>query len=174
MSYWDNVSTEAEEDAGLAIAEAMNSAGSYFSREYGFDTSEWLWGKVHTVTLNAAIISDAGVKDYNNGPYPNHGGLHTVDVANPRSLYSRQFEHGAGASMRFVCEMTSPPTRRGVCLAVSVIIVIAHTMTCSSVGSAREPTPMPFSDAEIDAVTTESLTGSYRLIMTDWREVTDV
>ena len=84
VGYWDDISTSVEEDPGVTIAQAMNDTGSYFNREYGSDPSEWLWGKVHTVTLSAAVISDAGVKDYDNGPYPNHGGLYTVDVANPR------------------------------------------------------------------------------------------
>ena len=87
----------------------MNATGSYFNREYGPNSSDWLWGKVHTVTLTAAIIDNAGVREYNNGPYPNHGGLYTVDVANPRNLFTRDYDHGAGASMRFVCELSSPP-----------------------------------------------------------------
>lgn len=109
IGYWDDVSTEVEEDAGLTIALAMNDAGSYFNREWGMDPERWMWGLAHTVTLNAAIINDAGVKTYNNGPYPNHGGLYTVDVANPKSIYNRDFSQTSGASMRFVCELSSPP-----------------------------------------------------------------
>ena len=109
IAYWDDISTETEEDMSLSIAEALNKTGSYFNREYGSNVDEWLWGKVHTVTLTASVLNEAGVRDYNNGPYANHGGLYTVDVANPRNLYSRDYDHGAGASMRFVCELTSPP-----------------------------------------------------------------
>jgi penicillin G amidase len=109
VSYWDDVSTEITEDPSLIIAEAMNATGSYFNREYGVNTEDWLWGKVHTVTMNASILNEAGVRDFNNGPYPNHGGLYTVDVANPRNLFTRQYDHSAGASMRFVCELSSPP-----------------------------------------------------------------
>ena len=109
IAYWDDITTETEEDMSLTMAEAFNKTGSYFNREYGSDVNEWLWGKVHTITTTASVLNEAGVRDYNNGPYPNHGGLYTVDVANPRNLYERDYDHGAGASMRFVCELTSPP-----------------------------------------------------------------
>jgi penicillin amidase len=158
VSYWDDVSTPTEEDASLTIALAMNRAGSYFNREYGANTDEWLWGKVHTITLTAAVISAAGVKSYDHGPYPNHGGLHTVDVANPRDMHGRNFEHTSGASMRFICELTSPPR-----CAVEVPGGQRHHRDSPHYDDLfrrwldRTPTMMPFSDEEIDAVVTEEI-----------------
>lgn len=158
VSYWDDVSTDVEEDPGFTIAAALNSTGSYFNREYGANTDEWLWGKVHTVTLNAAIINNAGVKDFNNGPYPNHGGLYTVDVANPRDLHERDYDHSSGASMRFVCELSSPPACQ-----IEIPGGQRHHRDSPHYEDLlrrwldREPWMIPFSDEEIAAQSIETL-----------------
>ena len=158
VSYWDDVSTATEEDAGLTIAEAINRAGSYFNREYGPDTETWLWGSVHTVTTVAAVLSDAGLKSYDNGPYPNHGGLYTVDVANPRSMYRREFSHGSGASMRFVCELTSPPSCQ-----IEIPGGQRHHRDSPHYDDLlrgwlnREPTLIPFTDEAVEASTIEEV-----------------
>lgn len=107
--YWDNVSTEEIETMADIVAQAVNRSASKIKEKLGDDSENWLWGVEHTVTLAANLLSDAGFNMFNHGPFPNHGGLYTVDVANPRDIIGGDFTHGAGASMRFVCELDEYP-----------------------------------------------------------------
>jgi penicillin amidase len=105
-SYWDNVETEEAESQADVVAAAATSAAAWLSEQTGPTSAEWLWGRVHTVTLRADLLDTAGVSDYNNGPRPNDGGLYTVDVANPRG--AEDMGHRSGASMRFACSYDGP------------------------------------------------------------------
>ena len=104
-AWWDDVSTEdAVETRSDIIAEAMRGAGTWLSAQYGDDSDAWRWGREHTVTLRAPLFSDAGVEDYDHGPFVNDGGFYTVDVANPSATNSDGYFHRSGPSMRFACE----------------------------------------------------------------------
>ena len=109
VSYWDDTNTEGEEDMSHTITAGFNRAGRVMAEEFGDDPALWLWGQAHTFSLSANLLADAGIRNFNSGPYPNHGGLYSVDVANPRNLYTRNFNHSSGPSMRFICELTAPP-----------------------------------------------------------------
>ena len=80
-----------------------DEAADWLTENIGPDSSGWLWGRVHTITLRADLLDTAGVTDFNNGPYANDGGNYTVDVARPSS---HDMTHRSGASMRFTCEVS--------------------------------------------------------------------
>ena len=104
-AYWDDVATEGVlEGRADAVVAAMNTAGDRLAALLGDDPSGWLWGRIHTLTFVANLFDDAGVGDFNFGPFANDGGMDTVDVAAPRSPSSDDFTQRAGASMRFQCE----------------------------------------------------------------------
>ena len=88
-AYWDDVATEGVlEGRADAVVAAMNTAGDRLAALLGDDPSGWLWGRIHTLTFVANLFDDAGVGDFNFGPFANDGGMDTVDVAAPRSASS--------------------------------------------------------------------------------------
>jgi len=101
-TYWDSVETGEVETQAAIIAQAAEAASVWLMENLGAARSEWLWGRVHTITLRADLLDTAGVTDYNNGPYANDGGNYTVDVARPGSDMS----HRSGASMRLACAVS--------------------------------------------------------------------
>ncbi|MFT6399502.1 MAG: penicillin amidase [Bradymonadia bacterium] len=110
-SYWDDVSTEIIEtpqDIGVAAADA---AGAWLTAELGPEPSDWLWGRVHTLTLRADLFNSFGIPTFNNGPFANDGGLYTVDVANPGDMVGHNYTQSAGASTRFVCRAPATGVR---------------------------------------------------------------
>ncbi len=107
--FWDDVNTvDVVESKEEVLIKAFNDAGAELSAKLGASSDVWAWGKLHTVSLSANLISNIGVTQYNNGPFVNGGGLFTVDVANPSSLINQKYESTAGASMRFTCELSTP------------------------------------------------------------------
>ncbi len=104
-AYWDDVTTEGVlERRADAVVAAMNTAGDRLTALLGEDSNGWLWGRIHTLTFVANLFDDAGVGDFNFGPFANDGGMDTVDVAAPRNVAGDDFTQRAGASMRFQCE----------------------------------------------------------------------
>lgn len=107
VSYWDNLDTaDVVEDQPDEIARAMTTAVTHLNALFGGRTRDsWMWGRVHTLTLNADLLS-ALTADYNHGPFATEGGLFTVNVANPGNpgKGDGSYSHGAGASMRMVVE----------------------------------------------------------------------
>lgn len=100
-AYWDDVSTSSvTETSTQTAARVLNATGAYLVGQFGEDPADWRWGRKHTVTFNPAF----GQLFTANGPYANDGGLFTVDVANPGGAFSDNYAHGAGPSMRMVCE----------------------------------------------------------------------
>ncbi len=109
--FWDNVETEdVVEDMTAGVTTAMNAAGAWLDENMGEDPDTWRWGRIHTMTLAAPLFSDAGVADYNYGPFANDGGIATVDVARCDGTQSHIYSHGSGPSVRFTCDLTEPPT----------------------------------------------------------------
>ncbi|MFZ4736219.1 MAG: penicillin acylase family protein [Bradymonadia bacterium] len=104
-AYWDDVSTEDRlETRADTVVTALNGAGTRLVALLGDDPQGWLWGRIHTLTFVANLFDDAGVADFNHGPFANDGGMETVDVASPIGPRVDIFEQRAGASMRFQCE----------------------------------------------------------------------
>ncbi len=101
-AYWDNIVTDFDETREDAIAGALVNTAAGLA-EMGPEPTDWVWGRVHTLTLRADLFDSFGVPTFNNGPFANDGGLYTVDVANPRNLGGGDFSHSSGASTRFVC-----------------------------------------------------------------------
>ncbi|MCB9533496.1 MAG: penicillin acylase family protein [Myxococcales bacterium] len=106
-AWWDDVSTDGLETAQDTVIAATIDAADLLVTRLGDDPDGWRWGYLHTVTLRADLFDSFGVAVYNNGPWVNNGGTHTVDVAAPRSLTGGDFTHSAGASTRFVCHVAT-------------------------------------------------------------------
>lgn len=104
-AYWDDVSTpEVLETRADAVVAGLNAAGATLTTLLGEDPSGWLWGRIHTLTLTANLFDQAGVDQFNHGPFANDGGMDTVDVGAPLSPRTDVYEQRHGASMRFQCE----------------------------------------------------------------------
>ncbi len=105
--YWDDLgTTDVVETRDGEIARAMTTAVAHLDALFGSKApADWLWGRIHTLTLNADLLS-ALTSDYNHGPFATHGGLFTVNVANPSNPEEGdgEYSHGAGASMRMIVE----------------------------------------------------------------------
>ncbi|MEL6184993.1 MAG: penicillin acylase family protein, partial [Myxococcota bacterium] len=111
-TYFDDVSTASvTETAGDVFEAAMDSAGMYLTTTLGASSSDWLWGRLHTVTLRADLFDAVGIPFFNQGPYANDGGLFTIDVANTQSATEDLYDHRSGASMRFACALGASGVR---------------------------------------------------------------
>ncbi len=106
-NYWDDRSTEdTVEDATLTTTIAFETTLTHLDSLFGSTAPEdWIWGRIHTLT-NSADLFSALTPLYNNGPFATDGGLYTVNVANPGNPGEGDgsYTHGAGASMRMVVE----------------------------------------------------------------------
>jgi penicillin amidase len=110
-AYFDDVTTDAaiETRADVVVA-ALESTATELEELFGSTAaSDWLWGRIHTVTLSS-LFSSAGITLFDEGPYANDGGYTTVDVANPRGR-DGDYSHSAGASTRVVFEATDEGMR---------------------------------------------------------------
>jgi penicillin amidase len=104
-AYWDDVSTEGTtETPEQIIAASVGETLAWIESKLGADRSEWLWGRLHRITLHADLFSSLGISKYDNGPYAVRGGYSTVNVATPSQDRAEGFDIGAGASMRLTCE----------------------------------------------------------------------
>lgn len=105
-SYWDDVSTPAvTETKEQLVTAALEAAAAFLVDKLGADPDEWMWGRIHTLTLRADLFSSMGVTAFDAPTRANDGGWYTVDVAAP--LGGGSFAHSAGASMRLVCEASA-------------------------------------------------------------------
>jgi penicillin amidase len=103
-AYWDDVSTaDVVETRADTVSVALNAAGASLTGLLGEDPAGWLWGRLHTLTLTANLFDQAGVDQFNHGPFANDGGMDTVDVAAPLSPFTDVYVQRHGASMRFQC-----------------------------------------------------------------------
>ena len=101
--YWDDEATGAVETRVDTVSAALSSAGAYLRTELG-EPSEWLWGRIHTVTLRADLFDAAGVAEFNSQEFANDGGMFTVDVAHPADEVDDDYFHRNGPSMRLACQ----------------------------------------------------------------------
>ena len=103
-AYWDDETTGGTvETKADTVAAALSSAGAYLRTELG-EPSEWLWGRIHTVTLRADLFDEYGADAFNSDEFANDGGLFTVDVANPSGSANDDYSHRNGPSMRLACQ----------------------------------------------------------------------
>lgn len=103
-AYYDDVTTDGVETREDIIVRASNATVDWITAKLGEDTDNWLWGRLHRLTLLADLFPEFNVNNFNNGAYAYEGGLSTVNVAAPSQNPNDGFDGRAGASMRFICE----------------------------------------------------------------------
>lgn len=106
--YWDNTTTDGPpETQDMIVLEAIEAATTKIRADLGTDTDDWRWGSVHTLLLFANLFDNAGFTQYNEGPYAAPGGMHAINVANPRNPSDGNWGFSHAASMRHVSEFTA-------------------------------------------------------------------
>ncbi len=90
---------------GEQVVIALGEAFDQLSSSIGASTTDWTWGRVHTiqpVSLLALVTTD-----YNPGPFARPGGLFTVDVGAPSMETSSglSFPYAAGGNVRHISVM---------------------------------------------------------------------
>ena len=89
------------------VLDAISWAWGNLTATYGA-TTNWRWGRVHTVTFKFAVSGYPLVDPaFQPGPYPRPGGAWTVDVGNPAAGTSAQltFPYGSGGNVRWLAAM---------------------------------------------------------------------
>jgi len=101
--YFDDTTTDGStETESEIVASALDEAAEELESLFGSsERSDWLWGRIHTVSLRS-LFSGQDITRWDEGPWANDGGLSTVDVANPTT---ENFSHTRGPSLRVVFEM---------------------------------------------------------------------
>ena len=115
-AIWDDLDTGEVEDRNLVVLQALDAALNFLAdpdavgpaQAGGFgtdDMSQWLWGKLHTVTLKHALGGEANIPPESKFPdgFPRHGDNEVVDAAHP-GLSDTKFTFGNGAAIRNVFE----------------------------------------------------------------------
>ena len=112
---WDDLETDGVvESRHLIILKSLNQAVAFLSdpakvgpaKSGGFgtpDSDQWLWGKLHTLTLPHALGGEANIPPESQYPegFPRHGDNFVVDSSNP-GFDDTRFTYSHGASMRAV------------------------------------------------------------------------
>ncbi len=112
---WDDVSTaDTVETRHLVILKSLHQALAFLAdpakvgvaQSGGFgttDMAQWLWGKLHTVTLPHALGGEANIPPASQYPdgFPRHGDNFVVDSSNP-GLNDTRFTYSHGPAMRAV------------------------------------------------------------------------
>jgi len=118
-SFCDNVSpsfavTKSQTCEQQVITALITAAGT-LQGAYGTDSKTWLWGRVHTLTLQSAAAPLIG-PPFSAGPFARPGGALTVDVGNPSSTQSNalSFSYSSGSNVRFIAIMDPSATNAQV------------------------------------------------------------
>ncbi len=100
-SLWDDKGTAQVETADEIIVHALRRGLRFLENTFASPTpSDWLWGKIHQVRLQH-FIGQAGITQFDLGPFAAPGGRFTVNPAN-FGLNSDNFVFTGGPSKRFV------------------------------------------------------------------------
>ena len=107
-AYFDDVTTDGvEETRADVVLTALDETADELDTQFGSATADdWRWGQIHVVEL-LSFFAQAGLTEFNAGPYINDGGFLTVDVANPTGRsgeFAGDYSHPNGASLRMVFE----------------------------------------------------------------------
>jgi len=112
---WDDTTTDTKvETRTYAMVKALSESIAFLAdpeevgpkEKGGFgtnDMSQWLWGKLHTITLKHSLGGEANIPPESQYPagYPRPGDNFTVDAANP-GFTDTSFTFGSGAAIRNV------------------------------------------------------------------------
>jgi len=115
---WDDPDSEAVvEDRNTTIVLALRDALGFLSDPEragvltggGFGTADqdqWLWGRIHGLTLGSALGGEADIPPPSQWPegYPRPGDMFCVDAAHP-GMDDTDFHFGSGAAIRNVYDM---------------------------------------------------------------------
>ena len=104
-AYWDDTNTDGPpETREMIVLEALEAATTKIRAAMGTDADDWRWGSIHSVLFFANLFSNAGFTQFNEGPYASPGGLHAINVADPRNPSGENWGFSHGPSMRHVAE----------------------------------------------------------------------
>lgn len=92
--WWDNQKTRGVENREQIFRQAFAKAVDELKRTLGEDTSNWYWGKLHTVTFHNQSLGKSIIAPiealFNRGPFPCSGGNSIVNATdwNPAKGYT--------------------------------------------------------------------------------------
>jgi penicillin amidase len=164
---WDDLTTEdvvetREEIILKSLADALaflsdpDAVGPAASGGFGTDDmDQWLWGRLHTITLRHALGGDLNIPPASVMPdgFPRHGDNYVVDASNP-GLSDTRFTYQHGPSMRAVYVMDLAGVRMVNALpgGQSGEFTSAHYADDMALWALNQTHPVPFlEEAVIDA-----------------------
>ena len=113
LAWCDDINTtDTTESFEDLIVPAWNSAINWLEENHGEDMESWVWGDLHTVSLEhplAAVNILNKIFTLERGPYRIGGANHTVC---PYSYTGLSFKATSGASQRHVYNLLSPDNSR--------------------------------------------------------------
>lgn len=108
-SVWmDDIRSEEKESFDEMVGKAFDATIEQLTNEFGENTTDWKWGKMHRLTLQHPLgkveMLDK-IFDFNRGPYEVGGSFHTV---NPKAYnFHKPFNVVHGASQRHIFNMSN-------------------------------------------------------------------
>jgi penicillin amidase len=156
--WWDNVNTDGpDETREDIVAAALERAAGELEGLFGSaEPSAWLWGRIHTLTLQPDLLNTL-TDEFNNGPYAGPGGYGAVNVANPE--VENGYAYDAGPSMRMIVEVRP----EGMVGRFALPGGLVHRRDAENYDNllqrwlAVEYFEMPFTVEQVDAASTEKV-----------------
>ena len=100
----------ATHSCGDQLVAALVGALATLQRTYGPSATNWVWGRVHTLTTTSAA-APLVANGFAAGPYARPGGALTVDVASPDGASGPTgFSYSHGSNVRFIAAMADATT----------------------------------------------------------------
>lgn len=106
--WWDDTDTEAQESQADIIQKAFLKAYTSLEEDFGADTSQWTWDKLHTLEHGHPIGQAGGLLKsfFNVGPFPIHGSREVINNLGFGYNESGSFNVGSGPSTRRIIDFS--------------------------------------------------------------------
>lgn len=106
--WWDDINTESQESQLDVIQKSFLKAYASLEDDFGKDTSQWTWGKLHTLEHGHPIGQAGGLLKsfFNVGPFPVHGSREVINNLGFGYNEEGSFNVGSGPSTRRIIDFS--------------------------------------------------------------------
>jgi penicillin amidase len=159
--WFDDLNTPEIENRDDIIRESLADATDWLSANYGQDTEQWQWGRLHTKTFVHNPLGQSGIgiieSLFNSETIPARGDGFTVDAA-PYS-YGTSFAMTGGVSQRYIADLSDFDNSRSIhTTGQSAHLFHPHREDFVPLWQRVEYHPMVFSRAQVEANAETTLT----------------
>lgn len=157
--WFDDKATPAKETRDDMARKSLSDALQWLSERYGSDPSQWTWGRLHTITFQAAPLGGHPLLKYiyNSDQIQARGDNFTINAASFR--YNNPFTMVHGSSQRLIVDLSNFDNSLGIIPGgQSGQVLSPHNLDLIDMWQNVEYFPLPFSQAAVEAGSVTKLT----------------